>query len=154
MQALDSGLIADESVNCDEAECIGRSVQNSLDGVSFREATVKQSSQATNLSSLKPSVKIGNEKIVIDSMILSLLQRHDDITRFFAYELAVIPMALFKDNMMHKPSKSALAKALDQRQTKDASKPVGSFSMESKNEFGKDKNENDSDVEENIFEIL
>ena len=55
-------------------------------------------------------------------------------------------MSLFKDNMMHKPSKSALAKALDQRQTKDAS-----FSIESDNESGEDKEKNDSDVEENIF---
>ena len=47
-----------------------------------------------------------------------------------------------------------MAKAIDQTQGKDASKPDGSFSMESKNEFGEDKEENDSDVEENIFEIL
>ena len=52
-------------------------------------------------------------------------------------------MFLLKDNMMRKPSKSALAKALDQRQTKDASKPDGIFSMESENEFGRDKEEND-----------
>ena len=142
------------SVNCLEAECVGRSIQDSLDGVSLKEATVKRSAQATTLSILKPSVKIGNEKVVIDPMILFsrlvvLLQRHDGITRFFAYELAVVPMSLFKDNMMHKPSKSALAKALDQRQTKGAS-----FSVESDNEFGEDKEKNDSDVEENIFEIL
>ena len=79
------------------------------------------------------------------------MQRHDGITRFFAYEFAVAPMPCSKT--MCKLSKSALAKALDQRKTKDASKPDASFSIESKNEFGKDK-ENDSDVEQNIFEIL
>ena len=159
MQALDSGLIADESVICDEAECVGRSIQDSLDGVSLKEATDKRSAPATTLSSLKPSVKTGNEKVVIDPMILFsrlvvLLQRHDDVTRFFAYELAVVPMSLFKDNIMRKPSKSALAKALDQRQTKDPSKPDGSFWMESENEFGEDKEENYSDVGKNIYEIL
>ena len=82
------------------------------------------------------------------------MERHDDITRLFAYELAVVPMSLFKDNMMRKPSKSTLAKALDQRQTKDASKPDGTFSIESENEFGEDKDEDDCDVEQNIFEIL
>ena len=56
--------------------------------------------------------------------------------------------------MMQKPSKSALAKALDKRQTKDSSKPDGIFSMESESEFGKYKEENDSDVEENVFEIV
>ena len=92
LQALDSGLIADQSVNYDEAKCAGRSIQDSLDGVSLKEATIKQSAQVTTLSSLKPSVKIGNEKVVIDPIILFsplvvLLQKHDDITRFFAYEL-------------------------------------------------------------------
>ena len=159
MQALDSGLIADESVHCDEAECVGRLIQDSLDGLSLKEAPVKRSTQATSLSSLKPSVKIGNEKVVIDPMILFsclvvLLQRNDEITRFFAYEFAVVPISLFKDNMICNPSKSALAKALDKRQTKEASKPDVSFSMESENEFGKDKEENDSDVEQNVFQIL
>ena len=55
---------------------------------------------------------------------------------------------------MCKLSKSALTKALDERQTKDASKPDGSVSMESENELDEDKEENNSDVEENIFEIL
>ena len=94
--------------------------------------------------------------MVIDPMIffsrlVVLMQRHDGITRFFAYEFAVVPMPCSKT--MCKLSKSALAKALDQRKTKDASKPDASFSIESENEFGKDK-ENDSDVEQNIFEIL
>ena len=63
-------------------------------------------------------------------------------------------MFLFKDIMIQKPSKLELAKARDRRQTKDASNPDGSFSMESEKEFGEDKEENDSDVDENIFEIL
>ena len=44
--------------------------------------------------------------------LVVLLQMHDDITRFFAYELAVVPMSLFKENII-KPSKSALAKVLN-----------------------------------------
>ena len=63
-------------------------------------------------------------------------------------------MFLFKDIMIQKPSKLELAKARDRRRTKDASNPDGSFSMESENEFDEDKEENNSDVDENIFEIL
>ena len=63
-------------------------------------------------------------------------------------------MSLFKGNMMRKPSKLALAKALHQRQTKDALKADGSFSMKSENEYGEDKEENDAGVEQHIFEIL
>ena len=39
-------LIADECVNCNEAECVGRSTQDSLDGVSLKEATVKRFAHA------------------------------------------------------------------------------------------------------------
>ena len=63
-------------------------------------------------------------------------------------------MSLLKENMTLKPPKAAVGKALNQRQIKDASKPDGIFSMESENDFGEDKEENDSDVEENIFEII
>ena len=105
-------MIADESVICDEAECVGRSNQDSLDGVSLKEATDKRSASATTLSSLKPSVKIGNEKVVIDPMILFsrlvvLLQRHDDVTRFFAYELLKFLkiLELIKKIPLWKPAK-------------------------------------------------
>lgn len=80
--------------------------------------------------------------MVIDPMIffsrlVVLMQRHDGITRFFAYEFAVVPMPCSKT--MCKLSKSALAKALDQRKTKDASKPDASFSIESENELARIK---------------
>ena len=94
-----SGLIADKTVNCDDAECVGNSIQESLDGISLGESTIKRSTQAVTLRSLKPSIKIGNEKVVIDRMILFsclvvLLQRHDSIRSFFVYELSVVPMSL------------------------------------------------------------
>ena len=118
LQALDSGLIADESITCDDAESIGMCIQRNLDDVSLSEASIKRSQQAVTLASLKPSIKVGNQKVVIDPMVLFsrliiLLQRNDDIASYFAYELAPVPTALFKENMMRKPTKSALAKALN-----------------------------------------
>ena len=93
-------------------------IQRSLDNVSLREASIKRSMQAVTLASLKPSIKVDNQKVVIDPMVvfsrlIILLQRNDDIASYFAYELAPEPTALFKENMMRKPTKSALAKALD-----------------------------------------
>ena len=84
LQALDSGLIAAESVTSDDAESIGMCIQRSLDNVSLSEASVKRSQQAVTLASLKPSVKVGNQQVVIDPMVLFsrlivLLQRNDDI---------------------------------------------------------------------------
>ena len=40
------------------------------------------------------------------------MQREDEISSYFEYELTVIPAFIFKDNMMCKTSKSQLAKAL------------------------------------------
>ena len=52
LQALDSGLIADESVTCDDAENIGMMIQQCLDNVMLSEASIKQSQQATTFASL------------------------------------------------------------------------------------------------------
>ena len=65
-------------------------------------------------------MKIKNDDVIIDPLLLFsrlivLIQRTSDICRNFAYELAPVPTALFKDNMMRKPSKSSLAKALDKK---------------------------------------
>ena len=63
LQALGSGLIADEKVNCDDAEDVGRKIQIKLDGVSINNAVVKRNEQAITLASLKPSIQIGEEEV-------------------------------------------------------------------------------------------
>ena len=57
LRSLESGLIAGDDVNCDEAEMIGSQIQQSLDNLSWNNATVKRSLKAVTLASLKPSVK-------------------------------------------------------------------------------------------------
>ena len=69
------------------------------------------------------SIKLGKQQLVIDPMVLFsrllvLLQRHGDIETCFGYELTPIPTALFKENMMRKTTKSALAKSLVKRYEK------------------------------------
>ena len=51
--------------------------------------------------------------MVLFSRLVVLMQRTNDISSYFAYELAPVPTALFKDSMMRKPNKSFLAKGLD-----------------------------------------
>ena len=41
LKALGSGLSAEETVNCNGAECVGKSIQDSMGRVSLREAKVK-----------------------------------------------------------------------------------------------------------------
>ena len=117
LQALITGLIADEAVNCDTVETVGLSIQGNLDNVPLSEASIKSSKKAITLATLKPSVAIGKDHVVIDPIVLFtrlivLIQRTNNICGYFAYELAPTSTSLFKDSMMRKLSKSALAKAL------------------------------------------
>ena len=113
-------MIANEDFNCDNAEAIGMAIQEKLDNISLHAACIKKSDLAVTLNFINPTLTIGDDKVVIDSLILFsrlivLMQRDHDVSSFFEYELSVIPTSLFKDNIMRKPSKSSLAKALDTR---------------------------------------
>ena len=106
--ALDSGMIANENVNCDNAEAIGIAIQEKLNNVLLHAASIKRSEQAVTLNSLKPTLSNGDDRVVTDPLILFsrlivLMQRYDDASSFFEYELSVIPTCLFKDNIMRKP---------------------------------------------------
>ena len=65
---MDNGLIADDGVNCETAEAVGLSIQANLDNVPLSEASIKRSKKAITLATLKPSVAIRNDLVVIDSI--------------------------------------------------------------------------------------
>ena len=121
LQALDSGLVANDSVNCDDVEAVGNRLQEKLDGMSVNKASIKRKVQALTLTTLKTSVKVGDEEVFIDPMVLFsrlliLFQRYNEVDKFFANELSPSPMSLFNNQqMMRKPSKSALRKHLVER---------------------------------------
>ena len=66
---------------------------------------------------LQPSVEVNNETIQVNPTILFqrlivLIERSEDMTSYFEYELTLEPTALFKDGFMRKPNKASLGKAL------------------------------------------
>ncbi len=121
LRSLSSGLTAtsDDGINCHRTEEIGAEIQQLLDNVSVTEATIKRSRQIKSLDRLYPGVQINKKKIHIDPNILfyrliAILQREEDMTPFFYYELTTTPTSLFKDNIMRKTNKAQLATALKQ----------------------------------------
>ena len=99
LQVLDSGLIADQLIICDDAEDIGRIIQQKLDNVALGDASIKRLQQAITFASLKPSVKVCSQTAVIDPMVLFsclvvLVQRTNDISSYFAYGPAPLPYSL------------------------------------------------------------
>ena len=115
LRSLSSGLTAteDDNVNCDDVEEVGRKIQKKLDNVCIEDATIKRSDQVKTLISLQPGIKMDDKTVNIDPLILfarltALLQRDDEITDKFRYELTPEPTSLFKDGMMRKANKSVL----------------------------------------------
>ena len=66
---------------------------------------------------LQPKVKVNNETIQVNPTILFqrlivLIERSEDMIRYFEYELTPEPTELFKDGFMRKLNKASLGKAL------------------------------------------
>ena len=49
LQSLSLGLVADESINCDNAEDVGRAINTKLDHASVAKCNIKRSDQVTSL---------------------------------------------------------------------------------------------------------
>ena len=107
--ALEITALDEDSVNCDEAEKVGFLIQEELNSICIENASIKWKDHAKTLERRCPGIKIDNNTVHIDPLILyslltSLLQREDK----FLYELAPEPTSLFKDGMIRKPTESTL----------------------------------------------
>ena len=119
LQSISSGITAldEDGVNCDEAAKVGFLIQEKLNGMCIENASIKRKDHVKTLESRFPGIKIDNNTVHIDPLILfsrltAVLQREDDVITKFSYELAPEPPSLFKDGMTRKPTKSTLRKHL------------------------------------------
>ena len=117
MQSLSLRLVADESINYDNAEEVGRAIHAKLDHASVAKCTTKRSDQVKSLGILKNVVKIKSQSVNIDptrlfSHLVVLLERRSDLKPYFQFKLTPIPTSLFIDNMMRKPNKASLLNSL------------------------------------------
>ena len=119
LRSLSSGLTAadGDGINCDRTEVVGAKIQKSLDNMTVLEASIRRSEQVQSLHHLYPAFKVDKKKVHINPTLLftrvvAIVQREEDMTPYFDYELTTVPTSLFKDNTMRKPAKAQLAKAL------------------------------------------
>ena len=73
LQSLSLGLVADESINCDNAEEVGRAIYTKLDHVSVAKCTIKRLDQVKSLGILKNAVKIKSQTVNTDPTRLLLV---------------------------------------------------------------------------------
>jgi len=117
LQSLSTGLIADETINCDEVENVGQRIQSQIDGLTVAKASIKRKDQVKSLASLKNAVRVNNHTVNIDPALLFtrlivIAERCTDIKSYFGYELTPVPTSLFVDNLMRKPNKASLIQTL------------------------------------------
>ena len=77
------------------------------------ERSLKRSMQVGTLVDLEKGVKINGENVHVDPnalflRLVILLERQEDVTPFFKFELTPFPTALFKSFLMMKTNKAAL----------------------------------------------
>ena len=88
--------------------------------MSVSEAKVSARKKMKTLVTLQKGVAVRDNVIHIDPTILFvhlilLVQRSEDIVRYFGYELTPHPTSPFKDNFMRHPKKLAFADALKKK---------------------------------------
>ena len=119
LRSLLSGLTASDGdgVNCDEVEEVGFLLQGKLDNVKYHEASMKRTEKVRTLIHLTTGIKIDQETVhgeplILFSRLLVRLERFEDTTPYFQYEVTPFPVSLFKHSVMRKPNKSVLGVSL------------------------------------------
>ena len=102
---MPTGLKAKDKINCDQAVAIGWNFQKNLDNVHIREAKIKRESQIRTNASSYNNVKVSGKTIDVDpsklfNRLIVMAQREVDLSKYFEYELTIIPMSLFKSGLM------------------------------------------------------
>ena len=106
-------MVASNNINCENAEAVGKAIQNAVDNICIEDAVIPRKAQVRILQLLKPDVKSGSKTFHIDSLILfadftALIQRDGKVEENFKYELTLELTMLFRNGMMRKSGKSVL----------------------------------------------
>ena len=110
----------DDGVNCDQTEQVGAKLHKQLDKVCVIHASIKRSDYVPSLDLLHPGILVDRKEVHINpallfSRLIAIVQREEDMSPFFDYELTTIPTSLFKDNGLRKTDKAQLAKGLKKK---------------------------------------
>uniref|UniRef100_A0A8D8W6L2 Uncharacterized protein n=1 Tax=Cacopsylla melanoneura TaxID=428564 RepID=A0A8D8W6L2_9HEMI len=113
--SIATGMVGDDTVTCYDAHRhrVGKEVLAKVVDVPFSEIKLTRKNRALPLSSVTLSIKIHDETVTVDPMLLSqrisICKKSDeDLVEFLKYELAPFPLALFNENGMRKTAKSVL----------------------------------------------
>jgi len=130
--AISTGLVADSSVNCDQAKEIGEAAANAITGKVFSEVKLKRSDKVTTINGAN-TIKVRGQTTSVNPTLLfninritCVLKNSTEMEEYLSYELSPQPSALFHDSTMRKTNKSALGLLLKSKVESLSSLPENS----------------------------
>ncbi len=126
--AIDTGLVADASVNCDNAYEIGRAAAATIVNTPFSDVKLKRNDRVKTISGAVNTVKIRGQSVVVNPTLLfnritCVMQSRSEMEEFLSYELAPQPTSLFNEGTMRKTAKSTLSALLRSNVTPQSTFP-------------------------------
>ena len=106
-------IVADSSVNCDDAVQVGQTAIAKMIGKTYAKLTLRRKDKVKSFGAMNNTVRVRREDVVVNLSLLfnritCILNTSSELDVFLQYELAPQPPALFVDGQMRKSAKSAL----------------------------------------------
>ena len=134
--SIASAVVADVSVNCDDAVDVGLAAAAKITGKPFTDITLHRNDKVKTMSDKQNSINIRGQNTVVNphlffNRISCVLKSSSDLEEFLYYELAPQPPSLFSDGVMRKPIKSSLGTLIKSfaQASKTSLKTVSMLSM-------------------------
>ena len=111
--SISTDLVADKTINCDEADFIGLKAAAKMDDKPYTEIKLSSKDKVITISSAKDTVKVRGRDAVIKPTLLFMritcdMQDSSEMDNYLCYELAQQPPSLFEIRAMCKTDKSGL----------------------------------------------
>ena len=116
--SLSSGIVADENVNSHRAFEVGVETRNKYDGCNSLELSLSKLNNVKSILWMESKLKVFGSEIAIDphamfQRIGIMRSSDEDLSKYFHYELATYPVALFDKDGMRESEKSKLYELLE-----------------------------------------
>lgn len=113
-----SGLVADDTVTCDQAIEKGMASLRAKEGEDFSTVVIRRKDKVTPLAVMTSGIIINNEVVTVKTQqlfnrIIVVVNDRKELKRCFQYELAPKPPALFDSVSLRKTKKSSLVKVFE-----------------------------------------
>ncbi len=118
LMSIGTGVVGDETINCDSAVKVGRDAMTKMTGMTFGKVKLHRKDRVLSLTTVSSSVRLHEEIIPINTMqlfnrIICLVKSDEDFASCLQYELAPRPVSLFDDVSMRKTEKAIMYKVIE-----------------------------------------